>query len=241
MTRSILLVFILGLVVGRMFSTPTDERTVQISARPVVAKIGEYKSEITSGTLKPDSLLPQNNVELKRKNHLLSHELSAMKEAFFQRLNPSDCVTTAASNYSEFDQEIVISTDLLVDMEEEEEQISLESQQQNEHYIDMLEQRFAGEMLNSTWSAEITKEIQTALESLYVEVPLDFTFESLDCRTSMCRLKVEFNEWDEQHEFESRILGAVGSMLPKFSARQEREGDSPGIVYFFQSNEPNSV
>ena len=242
MTRiALLLMFVLGLAVGRMFSTPTDERTVQTRAGPVVARVGTCKSGIAAGALKPNLPIQRNNVELKRENRRLSAELAATKEVLYQMENASDWSAKAASNYSEFDHEIVLSPDLVANLEEEEDWISQESQRQHEHYMDMLEQRFAGEILDSAWSAETAGAIRTAVESLYAEGALDFSFESLDCRTSMCRLEVGFNHRDEQHEFESRVLGAVGKLLPRFSARREREGDFVWAVYFFQSHEPDPV
>ena len=122
------------------------------------------------------------------------------------------------------------------DIKAAEESIKKEGNERFDEQIVILENNFTNESVDKHWSEEKTGTVKAAFDSLPAEILENMQLKATDCRSSMCRIEVEYYDETAQNQFEMQLPILVGEDFPSLSAKHEQyEGITKG-TYFLQSD-----
>ncbi len=173
--------------------------------------------------------LEQEVNSLKLKIATMNAALNHLETRFNSLSSPSSTTVAASADFEpvQFYQE---------DTKEIEEQMKKEGKKRFDEQIIILENNFTNESVDKSWSEEKTGIVIAALGSLPAEILANVELKATDCRSSMCRIEVEYYDETAQNVFEMQLPMLVGEDFPSLSAKHEQhEGITKG-TYFLQSD-----
>lgn len=123
----------------------------------------------------------------------------------------------------------------LEDMQATEEKIKQAGKERFNEQLLTIEDNFTNESVDKTWAEEKADSVLSAFNSLPAEIQGSIELKVTDCKSSMCRIEVEYEDDIAQNEFEMQLPMLVSEDFPRLSIRYEQhEGVTRGI-YFLQS------
>lgn len=99
-----------------------------------------------------------------------------------------------------------------------------------------LEDDFTNETVNKTWSKEYTSTVLAVLESLPAEIHEGIVFNATECRSTSCRIEIEYGDEIAQQELEMRLPMLIGENFPGISATHVQQDGITTSVYFLNSD-----
>ena len=160
----------------------------------------------------------------------LKHEVEAIKLTLKQIMSHFDPTMHSSGMTSELNELPNLSQMDLEEMKLVEENIKKATDQQYNEQMAMIEDEFIKEPVNPEWSDEKSQILITALNSLPEEKYEGVELKETDCRSSMCRIEIEFADELAQNRFEMQLPMLVGEDFPRLSVMHEnQEGLIRGI------------
>ena len=173
-------------------------------------------------------------VELQSEVNTLKMELAALKAAVSNMRSLASDDAPAAAGQSEDEEFAPTSTQISEwhqAVEEQRKNASAEYAQRMER----LESRFAAESLDRDWAFEKSQAVKSALDSFSDETRnAAASARSLECRSSMCRVEMEFDSEEARNGFDMHLAQSLAPQLPSMDIKQEMVGNVIKVTYFLK-------
>ncbi len=195
-----------------------------------------------------DSSLPNQNRlvvsdsarnELGKKNHDIAQEVKSLKreveainfmlKQIMAQLEPG---IPSALNDS-----LSLSQLDLGEIKFVEENIKKASDQQYSEQIAMVEDEFFKQPIDPSWSEDKTQILKVALNSLPDEKFEGVEVKATDCRSSMCRIEIEYTDELAQNMIEMQLPMLVGEDFSRLSVMYENQDGIIKGIYFLKNGD----
>jgi len=103
-----------------------------------------------------------------------------------------------------------------------------------QQHVAQIADRFQMEETDTAWADNVAEEIQDAF--LADGIVGNSSLDNVDCRTSLCKLEVSFNDIDGLAGVRNQLVEKIGETLP-YGAIQPGASDSEVIIYLGSKSE----
>lgn len=178
----------------------------------------------------------ENNtlIKLTRAVNTLKIEVAALKMALKQSRNSIPTQTTLERQTS------FITADDQADIHAIEVAMEQVGEKRFNEQILNIEERFDYEEINADWSDRKARNIEGALNELLTAIS-GAIVHTMECRSTLCRLEIEYDDSDAQNTFEIELPMALSESLPRMSARHERMGNVIRGIYYLQDGDTEGM
>ena len=164
---------------------------------------------------------------------VLKNELGALKSAISSmRSTVSDGVPGEITQTGE--EELVPTAAQIAEWRQAVEEQGKRAQAEHEQRLDRLESRFSAESLDRDWALEKSQVVRTALDAFAKTTKTATSAQSMECRSSMCRIEMEFDSEEARNDFDLHLAQSVASQLPSMDIKQEAVGNGIKVTYFLK-------
>ena len=178
----------------------------------------------------------EKNDELIKEVKSLKQEINTIKTALNQLSSRIASVNEQQSINDELT-DILKSDQDLAKQKAAEELLKLQGDERFEEQIIAIKNNYDSESIDADWSEEKIIEVQAALNSLSDEIHDGVEVKEMDCRSSMCRLKVEYHDEIAMLDFEMQLPMLVGENFPRLSVQHDQMENLIEVTYFLHSKE----